>query len=263
MGILNVTPDSFSDGGQFATIGDALRRVEQMISEGADIIDVGGESSRPGSTQISSDEEIRRVAPVVEAVAKRSDLPISVDTYRSAVAKAAIEAGAEIINDISAFRFDVEMAAAVSNSHAAMILMHSRGQFETLHSTPPADDVFEDVTSDLGRAINMALVAGIRPDAIALDVGIGFGKTLEQNLSLIRDLDRVRQVFSHYPLMIGTSRKSFIGKIVGGAPVNNRLEGSIASAVIAAYNGVNIVRTHDIKETSEALKVVDAICKEP
>jgi len=197
MGILNVTPDSFSDGGQFATIGDALRRVEQMISEGADIIDVGGESSRPGSTQISSDEEIRRVAPVVEAVAKRFDLPISVDTYRSAVAKAAIEAGAEIINDISAFRFDVEMAAAVSNSHSAMILMHSRGQFETLHSTPPADDVFEDVTSDLGRAINMALVAGIRPDAIALDVGIGFGKTLEQNLSLIRDLDRVRQVFSH------------------------------------------------------------------
>jgi dihydropteroate synthase len=178
------------------------------------------------------------------------------------VAKAAGDAGAEIVNDISAFRFDPAMAATVSNASMAVIPMHSRGTFETLHSTAPADDIFEDVKAYLSRAINAALAAGILPDAIALDVGIGFGKTLEQNLSLIADLERVREVFPEYPLVIGTSRKSFIGKIMDGAAVNNRLEGSLATAVIAAYNGVNIVRTHDIKETSAALQMVDAICKE-
>ena len=262
MGILNATPDSFSDGGQISTIDDALARVEQMIVEGADIIDVGGESSRPGSTQISAEDEIKRVVPVIEALAKRFAVPISVDTYKAAVAKAAIDAGAEIVNDISAFRFDPAMATTVSNSRAAVILMHSRGQFETLHSTAPADDVFEDVKAHLGHAINTAYEAGISDDAIALDVGIGFGKTLQQNLSLICDLQRVRDSFASYPLVIGTSRKSFVGKILGDAPVDNRLEGSLATAVIAAYNGVSIVRTHDIKETSSALRMVDAICKE-
>jgi len=262
MGILNVTPDSFSDGGKVLTIDDALRRVEQIIDDGADIIDIGGESSRPGSTQIDPDEEIARITPVIEAVGKKFDIPISVDTYKSQVAKAALDAGAEIVNDISAFRFDHELPSVVSNRRCAVIIMHSRGQFETLHSTPAAEDIFADVGSDLRRAIEIAHKAGIADEAIAIDVGIGFGKTLKQNLSLIAGIGRIRKEFARYPIVIGTSRKSFIGKLLNGAPADRRLEGSLATAVIAAYNGVNIVRAHDIKETSAALKLIDAICKE-
>ena len=259
MGVLNLTPDSFSDGGEIVTVDDALRRAEQMIEEGADIIDIGGESTRPGSKQVSVEEEIARVAPAIEAIAKRFDTPISVDTTKSQVAKAALDAGAEIVNDISAFRFDEAMPEMVSKYKCGVVLMHSRGQFESMHSTPPAEDIFEDVVSDFSRALTVAHEAGIADEAIVFDVGIGFGKTLEQNLTLINGLGRLRVGFPKYPFVIGTSRKSFIGKILDGAPVDARLEGSIVSAAVAAYNGVSIVRTHDIKETSAALKIVDAI----
>lgn len=261
MGILNMTPDSFSDGGEIGSVDDALRRAERMIVEGANVIDIGGESSRPGSTPVGSNDEIARVVPAIEAIAKRFDTPISVDTTKSDVARAALDAGAEIVNDISAFRFDAAMPAIAAEYKCGVILMHSRGRFETLHETPPADDIFEDVTSDFRRAIATAKDARIAEEYIALDVGIGFGKTLEQNLALIDGFGRLRDEFSNYAFVIGTSRKSFIGKISGGASVGERLEGSLATAAIAVYNGVNIVRTHDIKETSAALKVVDAICR--
>jgi dihydropteroate synthase len=263
MGILNVTPDSFSDGGEINTIDDALRRVGGMISDGADIIDIGGESSRPGSRRVEPDEEISRVVPVIAAVANRFETPISVDTYKSKVAEAAINAGAEIINDISAFRFDPQLPSVVATNGAGVVLMHSRGEFGTLHSAPPASDIFEDVAQDFHRAIAAAEEAGVSQDTVALDVGIGFGKTLEQNLSLITGISRLRAKFPGLPFLIGTSRKSFIGKVLGGVPVDERLEGSLATAAIAAYNGVNIIRTHDIKETSATLQMVDELCKKP
>ena len=260
MGILNLTPDSFSDGGEIVTVDDALRRAEQMIEEGAVIIDIGGESTRPGSKRVSVEEEIARVARAIEAIAKRFATPISVDTTKSQVAKAALDAGAEIVNDISAFRFDEAMPEAVSKHECGIVLMHSRGGFETMHSTPPTEDIFKDVASDFSRALTVAHHAGIADEAIALDVGIGFGKTLEQNLALINGIGRLRIEFPTYPFVVGASRKSFIGKILDGSPVDKRLEGSVVSAAIAVYNGVSIVRTHDIKETSTALKIVDAIC---
>jgi dihydropteroate synthase len=262
MGVLNVTPDSFSDGGQYYSFDDAIERAEQMIADGADIIDIGGESSRPGSSQVIDDEEIARVAPVVEAIAKRLDVPISVDTYKSSVARAAIAVGASIVNDISAFRFDAAMPATVAELKTGVVLMHSRGTFQTLHSSPPADDIFVDVREVFRRAIDVAHSAGIADEAIVLDIGIGFGKTLEQNLQLISGVDRLIKKFPQYPLLIGTSRKSFIGKLLGSAPVDQRLEGSLTTAAIAVWNGVRIVRTHDIKETSAALKIVDALCQD-
>ena len=260
MGIVNLTPDSFSDGGEIASVEDALYRVEQMIVEGADIIDIGGESTRPGSAPVDPADEIQRVVPAIEAISKRFDVPVSIDTTKAHVAQAALDAGAEIVNDISAFRFDPVMSAVVAENTCGVILMHSRGEFETMHSTPPAEDIFEDVTAGLRRAITIAHDSGIADEAIALDVGIGFGKTLEQNLALINGVRQLQTEFPGHPFVIGTSRKSFIGKILHGAAVDQRLEGSIVSAAIAAYNGVSIVRTHDIKETSASLKMVDAIC---
>jgi dihydropteroate synthase len=261
MGVINMTPDSFSDGGEIGSIDEALRRAEQMIADGADIIDIGGESSRPGSRRVEPVVEIDRVVPVIEAVAKRFDLPISVDTWKSEVAGPALDAGAEILNDISAFRFDDRMPAVVSEHRAAVILMHSRGHFDTLHSSPPAEDIFADVIADLDRAAAAAHHAGIADEAIALDVGLGFGKTFEQNLELISGIGRIRSSFPQYPLAIGASRKSFIGKILGDAATKDRLEGSLAVAAIAALSGVSIVRAHDIKETSAVLKTVDSICR--
>ena len=259
MGILNVTPDSFSDGGRYFAADEALKRAERMIAEGADIIDIGGESSRPGSKPVTANKEVFRVAPVIEALAKRFDTPVSIDTYKSAVARAAVDAGAAIVNDISAFRFDDAMAATVAQLKTGVVLMHSRGQFETMHSMPPAEDIFEDVTRDFRRAIAAAHSAGIADAAIALDVGIGFGKTLDQNLALISGIGKLIKQFPEYPFVMGTSRKSFLGKLLGGAPVDERLEGSLATAVVAVRSGVRIIRTHDIKETSAALKIVDAL----
>ena len=259
MGILNVTPDSFSDGGRFADLDAALRRAEEMISEGAAIIDIGGESTRPGSERVPAAIEIDRVVPIIEAIGSRFDVPISIDTSKAEVAEAAVEAGAEIINDISGLRFDERIADVAARTKAGLVLMHSRGSFETMHSQPPVADILEEVSNDFRRSIAIAEERGVSRDAIVLDIGIGFGKTLEQNLELLGKLDRIADTFKAFPLLVGASRKSFIGKILDGAPPENRLSGSLAAAVIAVLNGAKIIRVHDVRQTVEALRVGVAI----
>ena len=259
MAILNVTPDSFSDGGEFLSPDDAVRQAEKLIDEGADILDIGGESSRPGGTRVGEDEELNRVQPVIEAVAKRFDIPISVDTTRSTVAKAALDSGAEIVNDISGLRFDHEIARAVSQSGAGLVLMHSRGSFETLHSQPPLEDIVAEVTRALHGSINIAKANGVTGEQIAVDIGLGFGKTFEQNLELIAKLGKIVAQFKEYPVLVGASRKSFIGKVLGNVPAGERLGGSLAAAVVAVMNGAKIVRVHDVKETVNAIRMTSQI----
>lgn len=259
MAILNATPDSFSDGGKFSSTDAALKQAEKLISEGADILDIGGESTRPGSKRVSVSEEIARVVPIIEALAKRFAIPVSIDTTKSEVAQAAVEAGAEIINDISGLRFDRHIANVAANHKTGLVLMHSRGDFETMHSQQPVDDIMSVVAADFRRSIKAAEASGVRPESIVLDIGIGFGKTFEQNLELLAKLDKLVLEFEKYPLLVGTSRKSFIGKILDGAPPNDRLSGSLASAAIAVWNGAKIVRVHDVKETVELLRVVNQI----
>ena len=259
MGILNVTPDSFSDGGRFVSLDKALRYTDEMIAGGAGIIDVGGESTRPGSTSVPDHEEIDRTAPVIDAIRQRFDVPISIDTSKSCVAEAAVAAGAEIINDISGLRFDPPLAEIAAKHKTGLVLMNSRGDFETMHSQPPVEDIFEDVASDFARAVDTAKAAGVEGDRIVLDVGIGFGKTVKQNLELIAKLDRIAAVFPEYPLLVGVSRKSFIGKVLDRPIAGERLAGSIAAAVIAAWNGAGIIRAHDVKETVDAVRMASAI----
>lgn len=262
MGILNVTPDSFSDGGKYADPKAALRRAEAMIAEGADIIDLGGESTRPGSQPVSAETEAERTIPIIEAIVKRFDTPISIDTSKSDVAERAVDAGAEIINDISGLRFDANIARVAAGRNAGLILMHSRGEFGSMHSQPAVEDIIAELTAGLWRSVETARSAGVADAAIVLDIGIGFGKTLGQNLELIAKLDRLVSEFEPYPILVGTSRKSFIGKILDDAPPTERLGGSIASALAAVLNGARIVRVHDVRETVGALKIVAAIAGE-
>jgi dihydropteroate synthase len=264
MGILNVTPDSFSDGGQFFTLDSAVARAEQMIAEGADIIDVGGESTRPGGEPVSIEEEIKRVVPVIEALAKRVDTPISVDTTKSEVARAALDAGAAIVNDIAALRFDFYVADAVSRAGAGLVLMHSRGTPATMHRLPPVADIMEEVTHSLRASINMAERRGVKRESIVIDPGIGFGKSQKQNLELIAKLDQLIAAFPDYPLLIGTSRKSFIGRILADengtpAPAEDRLHGTMATITAAILHGAHIVRVHDVKATAETIRVAESI----
>lgn len=262
MGILNVTPDSFSDGGRYAEPEAAVRRAEAMIAEGADIIDLGGESTRPGSQPVSAETEAERTIPIIEAIVKRFDTPISIDTSKSEVAGRAVDAGAEIINDISGLRFDANMARAAAGRNAGLILMHSRGEFGAMHSQPAVADIVAEVTAGLRRSVETARSSGVADDAIVLDIGIGFGKTLGQNLELIAKLDRLVSEFEPYPILVGTSRKSFIGKILDDAPPTERLGGSIASALAAIVNGARVVRVHDVRETVGAIKIAAAIAGE-
>ncbi|MEO7658830.1 MAG: dihydropteroate synthase [Pyrinomonadaceae bacterium] len=259
MAILNVTPDSFSDGGRFLSVDDALRRAERIVADGADIIDIGGESTRPGGKPVSLEDETNRTIPVVEAIVKRFDTPVSIDTTKSEVARRAVDAGSEIINDISGLRFDVRMAEIAGASRAGLVLMHSRGAFESMHSQPPVDDILCDVIADLKRAVAEAGSHGISMNQIVLDVGIGFGKTLEQNLELLGKLDRIVTEFPEFPILVGASRKSFVGTILGNADVGLRLSGSLSSAAIAVFNGAKVVRVHDVKETIDVIKVASAI----
>ena len=259
MAILNVTPDSFSDGGEYLSADDALKQAERMVADGADIIDIGGESTRPGSKAVAINEELKRTIPVIEAIRNRFDTPISIDTTKSGVARRAVEAGAEIINDISGLRFDEQIADVAAASNAGLVLMHSRGMFETLHSQPPVDDILADVVADLDRAIGVAKSHGVEDERIALDVGIGFGKTQEQNLELLAKLDNIVNEFKAYPMLVGASRKSFIGRMLGDVPPNERLGGSLAAAILAIRNGADIVRVHDVKETVAAIKVAAAL----
>jgi dihydropteroate synthase len=267
MGVLNVTPDSFSDGGHFVSVDAALTHAEQMISEGADIIDVGGESTRPGGEPISVEEEIRRVVPVIEGL-QRSDVPISVDTTKSEVARAALDAGAAIVNDISALRFDFYVADAVARAGAGLVLMHSRGTPATMHRLPPVADIMHEVTHSLRASINMAERRGVKHESIVIDPGIGFGKSQEQNLELLAKLDQLIAAFPDYPLLIGTSRKSFIGRILADesgtpAPAEDRLHGTMATITTAVLHGAHIIRVHDVKATVETIRVAEAIRENP
>jgi len=249
MGILNVTPDSFSDGGTHNKLEDALRHTERMIAEGADIIDVGGESTRPNYTMISEEEEIARVVPVIEAIRKRWDIPISIDTYKSKVAKAACQVGADLINDIWGLKYDPAMAAVVKEMNVAVCLMHNRKQIDY-------SSFLEDFQADIRESIRIAKNAGICDDRIMVDPGIGFAKTLEMNLTIMKHLEIMNQF--GYPVLLGTSRKSMIGNTLN-LPVDQRLEGTIATSVIGVMKGCHFIRVHDVKENRRAVQMTDAI----
>jgi len=259
MGILNVTPDSFSDGGQFYSLDRAVAHAEQMIAEGANLIDVGGESTRPGSEFVSEQEELSRVLPVIERLASSGAVPISIDTTKAAVARAALAAGAEIINDISGLRFEPAIADEAAQADAGLLLMHSRGTPKDMQQIPFAENIFADVLDGLHLSISIAEEHGVARESIAIDPGIGFGKSVEQNLELIAKLDQVAHEFSDLPIVIGTSRKSFLGKLLGGAPADERLYGTIATVVASVLNGAHIVRVHDVKPAVEVVRVADAI----
>ena len=259
MGVLNVTPDSFSDGAHFLSPDKALAHAEQLVAEGADILDIGGESTRPGAELVSQEDELQRVLPVIEELTKRITVPISIDTTKAVVARAALDAGAAIVNDISALRFDFHIADEVAKSGAGLVLMHSRGTPATMHRLPPMADVFEEVTSSLSSSVAMAERRGVKRESIVIDPGIGFGKTQQQNIELLARLDRIIHAFPNFPILIGTSRKSFIGRLLDDAPATNRLHGTMASITASVLRGAHIVRVHDVKAAAETLRIADAI----
>ncbi|MGH2319777.1 dihydropteroate synthase [Planococcus sp. SE5232] len=249
MGILNVTPDSFSDGGKYSSLEQALTHAQQMIADGVDIIDVGGESTRPGYVQITDDEEIERIVPVIKALKQQFDVLISVDTYKSRVADAAIAAGAHIINDIWGAKYDPVIAEVAAKWNVPIILMHNR------HDTSYSD-FQEDVMRDLGESIQIALDAGVQKENIWLDPGVGFVKSVSQNLEAIQMIGQLVEL--GYPVLLGTSRKSFIGKILD-VSVDERLEGSLATVCYGINQGCHIVRVHDVTETVRAVRMMDAL----
>ncbi len=254
MGILNVTPDSFSDGGQFASLDLALSHAEQMIADGVDIIDIGGESTRPGAPPVSEAEELRRVMPVVFAL-RDCGKPLSVDTRRPAVMREVLAAGADMINDIEGFR-DPASLAAVSDSDCAICIMHMQGEPQSMQHAPHYDDVLAEVSALLSERSARAMAAGIAAERICIDPGYGFGKTVQHNLTLLAWQSELQQAVG-FPLLAGLSRKSTIGQLTG-KPVERRMAGSIGAALVAAENGARIVRVHDVAETVDALIVWDA-----
>ncbi len=260
MGVVNVTPDSFFDGGRYARCDDAIERCFQLVREGADILDIGGESSRPGSKPVPAEEEIRRVEPVIRRVAAETDVPISCDTWKNRTAEAAIRAGASIINDISAGTLDSAIFDTVRTHGCGIILMHMRGTPETMQDAPSYDDAVSEIAAYLRDAVLRAAAAGIPPEAVAVDPGIGFGKRVRDNLDILRRLPEIAA--AGRPVVVGASRKSFIGKIAGAQP-QERLAGSLAAAVIAALNGASVVRVHDVAETRQALAVAAAVMRPP
>jgi dihydropteroate synthase len=257
MGILNVTPDSFSDGGLFFAKEKAVARGLEMVEEGADLIDIGGESTRPGSKPLPHEEELRRVIPVIESLSQKTDIPISIDTYKSAVAKEAIRAGAGLINDISGLHFDPGLAEVAAKEKVPIVLMHIRGTPETMQTKVHYDDLLSEILQSLWDSIQKAELAGVDPDQILVDPGIGFGKTLEHNLLILKHLSEFRILGK--PLLLGTSRKSFIGKILKAGDISERLEGTLASTAIGVLNGAHIIRCHDVMQARKAIAVADAI----
>jgi dihydropteroate synthase len=252
MGILNVTPDSFSDGGKFNSITEGLKHVEQMIFEGADIIDVGGESTRPNYTHITDEEEVSRVVPIIEAIKKNFDIPISVDTYKSKVATAALTAGADLINDIWGLKQDEQLAEVIAEYEVPVCIMHNRK--EAVYN-----NYMEEIKSDLQESISIALAAGIQRDRLIIDPGIGFAKTYEMNLTLMNRLEELQQF--NLPVLLGTSRKSMIGLTLDET-VENRLEGTIATSVMGVMKGCNFVRVHDVLANLRAIRMTEAILRE-
>jgi dihydropteroate synthase len=261
MGIVNVTPDSFSDGAMFATAEEAVAHGARLVDEGADLVDVGGESTRPGSDPVEFDEELGRVVPVIEGLAKaRPGTPISVDTSKPEVAIAALDAGASVVNDIAGGR-NSALLETVSRSGAGVVLMHMLGEPKTMQDDPRYDDVVAEVHEFLRERIEAAVFAGIPEERICIDPGIGFGKTVDHNLALLRAVPALRMLGA--AVMVGASRKGFIGTLTGVEDPAARLEGSLAVAVLAAAHGADLVRVHDVEATVRALKVADAIVREP
>jgi dihydropteroate synthase len=257
MGIVNVTPDSFSDGGLFLDTDRAIDHGRSLAREGADLLDVGGESTRPGAEPVSAEEELRRVLPVVEALAGGGPgVPVSIDTSKRAVAEAALNAGAKMVNDVTALRADPEIAALCSERGAELVLMHMLGTPRTMQKEPTYEDVVDEVKAFLAGRIEFAIGKGVAQERIWIDPGIGFGKTVEHNLDLLRRLGELSELGR--PILVGTSRKSFIGKLTG-APVDQRLGGTIASCVIAYARGASMLRVHDVGPVREALTVAAAI----
>jgi len=257
MGVLNVTPDSFSDGGLFTSPETAVEHALSMIEEGADVIDIGGESTRPGSSRVPAETELNRVIPVIENILRhKPDTIISIDTYKSQVADEALQRGAHIVNDISALRYDENMPAVIRSNNASVVLMHMQGDPQTMQDAPYYAEVVAEVLSFLTNRVAYAKENGI--GQIIIDPGIGFGKRLEDNLELLRSLKKFTEL--RHPVLIGVSRKSFIGKILN-VETDQRLEGSIAAAVIGVLNGASIVRTHDVQATKRAVMIAEAIEK--
>lgn len=257
MGILNVTPDSFSDGGQFAGRDAAVAHARTLAADGADIIDIGGESTRPGALPLSEDEELRRVIPVIERVVSETPVPVSIDTYKSGVARKALAAGASIVNDISGLRFSPDMAAIVADHGASLVLMHIKGTPRDMQTNPVYGDVVVEVMEYLDESAAMALKAGVGRDRILIDPGIGFGKTLQHNLEIISRLDEFKAL--GFPIVMGTSRKRFIGAVLNIAEPKDRVEGTAATIALSIERGAQVIRVHDVKYMTKVARMTDAI----
>ncbi|WP_225977387.1 dihydropteroate synthase [Nostoc sp. CENA543] len=260
MGVLNVTPDSFSDGGEFNNVAAALSQAQAMVAAGADIIDVGGQSTRPGAEQISLEDELNRVLPIIEALRPKISVPISVDTTRADVAKASVEAGADIINDISGGTFDEQMLPTAASLGVPIVLMHIQGTPQTMQQMTNYQDVVKEIASFLAKQIAIATDLGIDSTKIIIDPGIGFAKNYEQNLEILRRLEELRSL--NCPILVGVSRKSFIGRILNQPDPKARVWGTAAACCAAIFNGADILRIHDVKEISDVSLVADAIFRE-
>ncbi len=256
MGILNVTPDSFYDGKRYNTIENAIDHAIRMAEEGADIIDVGGESTRPGAYPISEKEETKRIIPVIKILSKKIGLPISVDTYKAKVAEKAIDAGASIINDIGGLQMDKKMAKVADKAKVPVIIMHKKGTPRTMQKYPVRKNLLSEIMSYLKKSVSIAIGAGIDKNKIIIDPGVGFGKTMQQNFQIIKKLCEFKNM--GFPILVGTSRKKFIGTVLK-APVQECLYGTLATVAVAAMNGAHIVRVHDVYETVQIVKICDAI----
>lgn len=260
MGILNVTPDSFSDGGLYYNEKRAIEHGLRLVQEGADIIDIGGESTRPGSEPVSVEEEIRRTIPVIKALSKEINIPISIDTYKAEVARMALDAGATMVNDISGLRFDHDMPKVVAEYDVPVIIMHIKGRPKDMQQNPVYEALIPEIIDYLRISIRLAIKFGVKEDRIIIDPGIGFGKTFDHNLEILNNLREFTLL--EKPVAIGVSRKAFIGKILGDLPPTERLEGTAAATAIAIYNGANIIRVHDVREMVRVARVVDSIIRE-
>ena len=254
VGILNITPDSFSDGGLFFDKEKAIAHAKEMIQEGADIIDIGGESTKPGSDPVSEEEELKRVKPIIERLRKETAVPVSIDTYKPRVAEECLKLGVRIVNDVTGLRNE-EMIKVVARYKAPVVIMHMKGEPKSMQENPTYTDVVQEIKEFFEERIQAAREAGIQD--IILDPGIGFGKTVEHNLQILKRLGEFKEL--GYPILVGTSRKSFIGKLNDGVPVEQRLEGSLASMVIAIMSGATMVRVHDVKPAKRAIQIADAI----
>ena len=259
MAVINVTPDSFSDGGKFLDPHQAVDRCLELAAKGADILDIGGESTRPGVSPVSAARESDRILPVLEGIRDRTSCLVSVDTYKSQVARAALDAGAHIVNNVGALQLDPEVAEVAGKAGAAIVLMHMRGTPRTMQTLPPSRDILKEIEQSLAQAVDHAVSRGIARDRIVVDPGIGFGKTVEDNLKILNRLPRLRRL--RLPILVGTSRKSFLGRILD-IPVQERLLATAASVVMAVVGGAHIVRVHDLDDMVHALRIADSILGE-